>query len=425
MTTFTHRRAQPIELLRSTVLPDIRADGGSPAAAVTALNQAWNAFKEKHETDMQDVVRQDEVAKISASIADAEKHYNDLNARLEAMVTNGGVNDNRAPHPEYSAAFNGWFRSGDGDAAVRAAIQGTPLAAMTISNSENAGYLAPIEWNRQIIEEMKALSSMRQIASVQNIGTAGYSELAKVGTAGARWVGETDQPQGTTNPTFQTVTYGVGKLEAEPAQSQDFIDDALIDVEQWLADEVAESFAEAEAEAFVSGNGTNKPYGLLSFIEGGEHASRHPNGAIGVLEAKATENFDADDILDLIHFLPGKYTANARFAGNRTTFGWMRKLKDGDGSFLYRPATGPKEPSTFNGYPMTELEHMPDIADGATPLAFGDFKRTYRVIDRADVLVLRDPYTNKPFVKFYTTKRVGGSVRDPRSMKVLRVPAAA
>ncbi len=173
----------------------------------------------------------------------------------------------------------------------------------------------------------------------------------------------------------------------------------------------------------MSGNGANKPNGVLTYVTGGANAAAHPFGDIKTVNSGAAGALTPDGILNLVYALPSAFTQNATFIMNRATQGAIRKLKDGQGNYLWQPATVAGQPATLNGFPIEEMAAMPDIAAGAKPVLFGDFRRGYLIIDRIGVRVLRDPYTNKPYVMFYTTKRVGGGLLNPEVLKAMNVSA--
>ena len=265
---------------------------------------------------------------------------------------------------------------------------------------------------------------MRQIAQVQTISGAGFKKLFNLRGTGSGWVGETAGRPETTTPEFGPLTFTPGELYANPAATQQMLDDAEINLEQWLANEVETEFAYQEGVAFVSGNGTNKPYGFLTYVTGAANAAVHPLGAIQLKTAASATAVTTDELIDLVYMLPQVMQQNARFVLNRNALGTARKLKDGDGNYIWQPSFQLGQPSQLLGYPVTEMAAMPNIAANAVPIAFGDFRRGYLVVDRTGVRVLRDPYTNKPYVMFYTTKRVGGGLQDPQAIKALKMAAS-
>jgi HK97 family phage major capsid protein len=212
------------------------------------------------------------------------------------------------------------------------------------------------------------------------------------------------------------------ELYAMPAATASLLVDAVVDLDQWISSEVEAAFAEQEGAAFVSGDGNSKPKGFLSYDKVAESAWEWGKvgytltGVVGALPAE-----DASDVLiDTIYALKAGYRQNANWVMNRKTQAAIRKLKDGDGNYLWQPPAAPGQKAMLMGFPLVEAEDMPDIGNDATPVAFGDFGRGYLVVDRAGVRVLRDPYSAKPYVLFYTTKRVGGGVQDFDAIKLLK-----
>jgi HK97 family phage major capsid protein len=212
------------------------------------------------------------------------------------------------------------------------------------------------------------------------------------------------------------------ELYAMPAASQTLLDDSVVDIEQWLADEVQAEFAAQEGAAFINGDGVAQPKGFLDYTIVAEGTQAF--GELGFIATGVSGGFaatdPADKLLDLIYTPKQAYRANGRFVMNRSVVGAVRKFKDADGNYLWQPALEAGKPATLLGYPVTEAEDMPDIGANSHSIAFGDFQRGYLVVDRQGVRVLRDPYTAKPYVLFYTTKRVGGGVQDFDAIKLLK-----
>lgn len=395
----------------------VRAEG-NVAALIADLNKDWSEFKatmaEKDKElakKFDDVVTTEKLERINSSVGDLQKAVDEANARIAAMsIGAGGAGD--VKDKEYSDAFMAHVRRGDVQASLN---KGT---------DPEGGYLAPIEWDRTITDKLKLVSPMRQIASVQSISTAGFSKLYNLHGATSGWVGEKAARPETNTPTFGSMTFTPGEIYANPAATQAMLDDAQINLESWLADEVQTEFAYQEGAAFISGDGTNKPAGFLTFITGAANAAKNPLGAIEVKTTASGTAITSDELLELIYLLPSVYTAGAGWVMNRNTQAVARKMKDGQGNYLWQPSYVAGQPAQIAGYGVTELPGMPDIALSATPVAFGDFKRGYLIVDRTGVRVLRDPYTNKPYVMFYTTKRVGGGVNDPQTIKVLKMKAS-
>lgn len=393
------------------------SDTNDVKALIEGVNQAFATFKAEHSKQLDEVKKGQadalqalKVDAINADISKLQTAVDEANAKIAAAQMNGGA-DSRVKDREYSSAFSAHMKRGDVQAALN---KGT---------ASEGGYLAPTEWDRTITDRLVQVSPFRGLASVQTISTNAFTKLFNNRGTASGWVGETAARPETAGPSFSQMTYATGELYANPSATQQMLDDAEVNLEAWLAGEVQTEFAYQEGIAFVSGNGTNKPNGLLTYVTGGANAAAHPWGAIAAVNSGAAAAVTADSLLNLIYALPSDYTGNAGFIMNRNTQGAIRKLKDGQGNYLWQPSTQAGQPATLNGYAVTEIAAMPDIAASAKPIVFGDFKRGYLVIDRMGVRVLRDPFSNKPFVSFYTTKRVGGGLLNPDVMKALNISA--
>lgn len=387
---------------------------------IEELGRAFEVFKATHTQEINAMKQsngtadlQAKIEKISASMDKHQKEIEDAHTKIAAAQHHGGSGAGGPADREYSAAFRAHFTRGDVQASLN---KGT---------ASEGGYLAPVEWDRTITDRLVQVSPIRGIASVQSISTAGYSKLFNNRGATSGWVGETAPRPATNTATFSPMTYKPGELYANPAATQQMLDDSEVNLEQWLAGEVETEFAYQEGVAFLTGNGANdRPNGLLTYVTGGANAAAHPWGDIKTVGSGAVGAITADALIDLIYELPEEYTANSRFLLNRTTQGAIRKLKDGQGNYLWQPSYVAGQPATIAGYPVTTVAGIPNIAANAISVMFGDFKRGYQIVDRTGVRVLRDPFTNKPFVQFYTTKRVGGGLLNPDVLKAMKVNAA-
>ncbi|KVE87784.1 capsid protein [Burkholderia cepacia] len=398
----------------------VRADaGGEVKALVEGVNRAFEQFKAEH-TKQLDAVKAGlpasditaKVEKIGADLDAFQKALDEHSVKMAALEMGGGGGA-KLRDAEYTDAFKAHVKRGD--------VQ----AALNKGADEQGGYLTPIEWDRTITDKLVLISPMRQLCRVQSVSKAGFSKLFNMGGTASGWVGEADPRPQTGTGTFKPLNFASGEIYANPAATQQILDDAEINLESWLATEVQTEFAKQEGKAFLAGDGANKPNGLLTYVKGGANAAVHPFGAIGVVNSGAAADITSDGIIDLIYDLPSAFTGNSRFTMNRNTQRSVRKLKDGQGNYLWQPSFVAGQPATLAGYPVTEVPDMPDIAANSTPVLFGDFQQTYLIIDRIGVRVLRDPYTAKPYVLFYTTKRVGGGLLNPEPMRAMKIAAGA
>ncbi|GAA3265924.1 phage major capsid protein [Sphingomonas yabuuchiae] len=391
---------------------------------IDALARGFEAFKETHTRQLEeikkgvaDVVTAEQLEKINAALTELQTAVDDqAKIQAAAKLGNGGVIGDIQADPEYTAAFKAHMRKGD---KAPADIE----AAMSRGTDADGGYLAPIEWDRTIGEKLKQISPMRAESRIITISVAGFKKYFGDRNVGSGWVGETASRPATTTPQIGVLDFTPGELYANPAITQQLLDDAAVDLEKWLGSEVDTEFARQEGIGFTSGDGVNKPYGVLTYVEGAANATRHPYGAIKVTNSGAAAGLTGDGILDLMYSLPSQYAANAKFHMNRLSMGAARKLKDGQGNYLWQPSYASGQPQTLAGAPIVEHPDFPLVAAGNIALLYGDMEATYLVVDRVGIRVLRDPFTNKPFVHFYTTKRVGGGVHDPQPMRALKVAA--
>ena len=275
---------------------------------------------------------------------------------------------------------------------------------------------------------LKAISPIRAIANVVRTGTAGYRKLVTTGATVAGWASETGARAETATPTFQEIAPPSGELYANPAASQAMLDDAQFDVEAWLSGEIAREFAYAEGAAFISGNGTNKPKGFLTYTTTNEADAVRAFGSLQYVASGAAGGFAAsnpqDRLIDLVQALRAPYRQGATFVMNSATLARIRKFKTADGAFLWQPALAAGQPATLLGYPVVEAEDMPDVAADSLSIAFGNFTHGYVIAERSDTSILRDPFTNKPFVNFYAVKRIGGAVANSEAIKLMKFAAS-
>lgn len=392
----------------------VRADVSDPKALIGALQNAFEEFKKANDERLTktDAVVNEKVEKIGSTVSELQAAVDQLAIQAAAAAVGADGKGRKLEDPDYSKAFAQHMKRGD--------IQ----ASLNKGAADEGGYLAPVEWDRTITDKLVEVSPIRQIASVQVISTAGFKKVLNLRGTASGWVGETAARTETNTPEFGELTFSPGEIYASPAATQQMLDDAAIDLESWLANEVQTEFAVKEGQAFISGDGSNKPFGFLTYVEGAANAAKHPFGAVKVKTTAATTAFTSDELVDLVYMLPSVFRQSAQWVLNNTTLGVIRKMKDGDGNYLWQPSFQVGQPSMLLGHGVTEVPGMPDIAAGALPIAFGDFKRGYLIVDRTGTRVLRDPYSNKPYVHFYTTKRVGGGVQNPETIKVLKLKAA-
>ena len=401
----------------SGVNADARAIAAEMMAAFEALKSANDArIEEIEKRGAADPLLDAKLKKIETSL-DRQRSALERLALEQARPAMG--DDPRKGDPEHKSAWSTYMRRGDDSGIAR-----LDLKSVNVGTEAQGGYVAPPELDRLIEQRLMASSPMRQIASVRQTSATVFRKPVSLGTTSA-WAAETGARAETTAPQLDLLEFPAAELYAMPAATQTLLDDAYADVDEWLADEVEASFSAQESAAFVTGDGSNKPKGFLSYdmIADASHAWDKIGFILsGGAGAFAASN-PADKLIDLVYALKSQFRANARFVMNRRTVSAVRKLKDGDGNYLWRPG-GAGEAASLLGYAVTEIEDMPDIAANAFSIAFGDFRRGYLIVDRQGARVLRDPYSLKPYVLFYTTKRVGGGVQNFDAIKVMKFAAS-
>lgn len=324
--------------------------------------------------------------------------------------------DTGAPHKK---ALANYLRNGDDDA-----LRGLEIERKGMNTAVNAegGYLVDPQTADLIQSVLRSSSSLRAVANIVQVESSSFDVLIDTTDAGAGWADEITDTGETSAPQIERISIYLHELSAMPKASQRLLDDAAFDVEGWLAGRIADKFARAEADAFINGNGTGRPSGLLS-------APLTSNaswvwGSLGYVATGTAGDFDAgspaDAIVDLVYALGAQYRANGTFVMNSKTAGAVRKMKDADGRFLWSDGLAAGEPARLMGYRVLIAEDMPDIAVNAAAIAFGDFRAGYTIAERPELRVLRDPFSAKPHVLFYATKRVGGAISDFAAIKLLK-----
>tara|TARA_B100001939_G_scaffold262608_1_gene229696 strand:+ start:4545 stop:5744 length:1200 start_codon:yes stop_codon:yes gene_type:complete len=314
------------------------------------------------------------------------------------------------------AFYNGFIRKGQ--------LPVTDRKALNTGVDAEGGYAVPVELDRDLEKRLRDLSPIRAECHVVNIGSANYKKLVNLGGVTSGWVAETGNRLETDAPQLAEIAPPLGEIYANPAATQTMLDDAYFDVEAWLAEELAEEFALQENTAFVNGDGLNKPKGFLTYATSAAGDGARPFGQLQTLATGVSGDWPAanpsDILVDLVHSLKPGYRAGGKFYLNTTLLAEIRKFKDADGNYLWRPGLERGMAQTLLGYPVVEVADMPDKAADSLSLAFANMKRAYTVTDRLGTRILRDPYSQKPYVHFYTTKRVGGAVTNDQAIKLLQ-----
>ena len=402
----------------------LRPQAGSPAAIVQELTAAFNSFKESHAEDIE---------KLARTVRGIDEDLDRLNAQMAALKIGGdhgeGVTDRRNASAGMKAMLS-FMRTGNPSAL----IEGMPNAIMSTDSGPDGGYTVPKVIDDTIDRVLAKISPMRALAHVVQVTTSDYHKLISRGGTGSGWVAERQAREETESPILADIAPPIGEIYAEPIITQHLLDDSAFNLADFLGDEVATKFADDEGEAFISGDGINKPRGLLTYEAVAADDATRPFGKLqyvptGVASGLADETHNGiDALIDLVHSVRAPYRAGAGVGWqmNSKTAAILRKLKAKGESetYLWQPSVIAGQPDMLLGYPVYENEFMSDIGTNAYPIAFGNWRRGYTIVDRIGLRLLRDPYTKKGFVKFYFTKRVGGSVTDTNAIKLLKCAAS-
>ncbi len=355
---------------------------------------------------------------MKTTIQEQEKRLNMLERKTTPVnrPALSAVAETDVPHKK---AFNAYLRSGDEDQ-----MRGLGLEEKGLSTAVSAdgGYLVDPQTAEQIAGVLYDNASIRSIANVVAVESTAFDVLVDHTDIGAGWATELAASTETGTPQLDRISIPLHELSALPKASQRLLDDSAFDIESWLAARIADKFSRAEGTAFINGDGVDKPTGFLNYTAVANGIWSWGN--LGYVATGAAGDFAAvdaaDSIVDLVYALGARYRANASFVMNSKTAGAVRKMKDVDGRFLWSDGLAAGEPARLMGYPVLIAEDMPDIAADALAVAFGDFNAGYTIAERPDLRILRDPFSAKPHVLFYATKRVGGDVSDFAAIKLLK-----
>ena len=418
------------------------------AMAVEQLNRAFEEFKATNDANSKnrDAVLEAKLAKIEADmnaaqkiadeaalaakrasrvVTDASGEAIDLDAKAlhwaKANMRRRGtdVHEFGNSHLEaYKAAFATYMRKGD------QALSADEIKALSVGTDPDGGYVVNPDLSGRIVTKVFETSPMRAYASVQVISTDALEGLFDLNEASSGWVGETDTRSETNTPQLGKWRIPTHELYAKPTATQKLLDDAEINMEAWLATKVAEKFARDEATAFVTGNGVNRPRGFLTYANGTTLPGTIEQFKTGANGAFAAAPNGGDVLIEALYGLKAQYRANAVWFMNRATLTLVRKVKDEDGAYLWSPGIAAGQPATLLGYPVASFEDMPSPATSSLSIAVGDMREAYQIVDRIGIRTLRDPFSSKPYVEFYTTKRVGGDVVNFEAIKLIRMDNA-
>ncbi len=392
------------------------------------LNRAFSAFKETNDerlTQLEsrlgaDVVTEEKLARIDHALDDTKSRLDRLALEMSRPRIGGKLVDDHSGR-EHKSAFNHYMRSGEASG-----LKALEAKALSRGSGPDGGYLVPLPTEREVLRKLAKFSPIRAISSVREISGASLRRAFSTTGPAAGWVAEADPRPQTNNQQLADMTFPAMELYAMPAATQALLDDAVVDIEQWIAEEVQTAFAEQEGAAFVSGDGVNKPKGFLSYTSVADASWTWGN--IGYVATGAAGAFAASDpsdaLVNLVYALRAGFRQNGKFVMGRRAQSLVRQFKTTTGDYIWAPPATADAGASLMNFPVVEAEDMPDPAANSLSIAFGDFERGYVVVDRVGIRVLRDPYSAKPYVLFYTTKRVGGGVQNFEAIKLLKFAAS-
>ncbi|QLX04970.1 phage major capsid protein [Citrobacter freundii] len=388
------------------------------------LQAKFDAFKEKNDKRLEAVEQEKgklagEVETLNGKLSELDELKSALEEELKQVKRPAGGPQSKAAS-EHKTAFIGFMRKGKDDG-----LRELERKALQVGVDEDGGYAVPEELDRTILNLLKDEVVMRQEATTITVGGANYKKLVNLGGTASGWVGETDARPETDASKLGQIEPFMGEIYGNPQATQTMLDDAFFNVEDWINSELAIEFAEQEEIAFTSGNGTKKPKGFLAYASTLDPDKTRAFGTLQHILSGAAAGVTADAIIKLVYTLRKVHRNGAKFMMNNNSLFAIRILKDSEGNYLWRPGLELGQPSSLAGYGVAENEQMPDIAADAKAIAFGNFKRGYTIVDRIGTRILRDPYTKKPFVGFYTTKRTGGMLVDSQAIKLLQIGTGA
>lgn len=411
-----------------TVAPQIKAVPDTMTAAFDDFMEAFEAFRETNDQRLGDIERKmtsdvltrEKLDRIDKALDDNKAAMDELSLKRArpALSARGAAS---AQAQEHKTAFEAYIRRGD-----EGVLRELEAKAFAGTAGADGGFLLPTETDSEIGKRMAVVSPMRALATVRQVSGAVLKKPFALAGLSTGWVAETAARPQTNTPQLAEMSFPTMELYAMPAATQGLLDDSAVDIEAWIAAEVDVAFAEQEGTAFISGDGVNKPKGILAY-EAVANAS-YAWGKIGYLATGAAGAFAStgplDVLVDTVYSLKAGHRQNGTFLMNRKTQSALRRFKDTTGNYLWQPPVSAGQPAALMGFPVAEAEDMPDVAANSMAIAFGDFRAGYLVVDRTGIRILRDPYSAKPYVLFYTTKRVGGGVQNFEAVKLIKFAAS-
>lgn len=387
---------------------------------VASLGNAWEQFKQINDARLNEIERKgnadplynEHLNNISMALDNYKSRLDTIETVYNRPVLGDDINvKSSASHSEYSKAFRNYLRKG-----MDAGLEALQTKALSVGSDPDGGYLVTPHMSSKIVQSIFETSPMRQLASVETISSDALELIDDHDQAAAGWTAETGAITETSTPTLAKRNIPTNELYAQPKATQKLVDDSAIDIESWLSAKIADIFSRKENTAFVSGNGVGQPRGILTYASGTGW------GQIQQVTSGSSGAVTADAIINLFYSLKDAYTKRANFLMNRTVVQSVRLLKQATtNQYMWQPGLAAGAPDTLMGVPVQMAADMPVAAANSLSIAVGDFESGYQIVDRRGINILRDPFTEKPFVKFYATKRVGGDVINFDAIKLMKL----
>jgi HK97 family phage major capsid protein len=389
---------------------------------VASLGHAWEQFKNVNDARLRDIERKgnadplysEHLNTISAALDNYKSRLDQIETAYNRPILGDENDGHKNAHParnEYGKAFRNYLRKG-----MDAGLEALQTKALSVGSDPDGGYLVTPTMSSNIVKSIFETSPMRQVASIETISTDSLELIDDHDQAAAGWTSETGAISESSTPTLAKRNIATHQLYAQPKATQKLVDDSAIDIESWLSDKISDIFARKENTAFVNGNGVGQPRGILTYPAGTSW------GQIEQVNSGTSATVTADAIITLFYSLKDAYTRRSSFFMNRTTVQAVRLLKQtSTNNYLWQPGLATGAPDTLMGVPVYMASDMPVAAASSLSIAVADFKSAYQIVDRKGITILRDPFTEKPFVKFYATKRVGGDVTNFEAIKIMKL----
>ncbi len=387
---------------------------------VASLGNAWEQFKQINDARLSEIERKgsadslynEHLHNISAALDNYKSRLDTIETAYNRPLLGDDIAGKKsATRSEYSKAFCNYLRKG-----MEGGLEALQTKALSVGSDPDGGYLVTPQMSSKIVQSIFETSPMRQLAAVETISSDALELIDDHDQAAAGWTSETGSIVETSTPTLAKRNIPTHELYAQPKATQKLVDDAAIDIEAWLSGKIADIFSRKENTAFISGNGVGQPRGILTYASGTNW------GQIQQVNSGSSGAVTSDAIINLFYSLKDAYSKRANFLMNRTVVQSVRLLKQATtNQYMWQPGLAAGAPDTLMGVPVYMAADMPVAAANSLSVAVGDFKAAYQIVDRQGISILRDPFTEKPFVKFYATKRVGGDVVNFEAVKLMKL----